>query len=71
MTNELNLQSLQLGLVSGTRYTVTDIFLCREAPLRQANELRQKASNGLKGVSTGIGFLGSPEWAIGGAIGLG
>ena len=62
---------LKVGLVSGTCLTVSEIFLCLESPLRRSDALRLKAADGLKGFSSGIGFWGSPGWAIGGAIGLG
>jgi hypothetical protein len=71
MNNQTARHSITLGLVSGAKYTVTDVFLCLEAPARQARELRLRAASGLKGVSTGIGFMGSPEWVIGGSLALG
>lgn len=57
--------------MSGARLTVSEVFLCLEAPLRRSDALRLKAADGLKEFSSGIGFWGSPSWAIGGAIGLG
>lgn len=62
---------LKIGLQSGTSLSISDVFLCLEAPLRKSEALRLKAADGLKGFSTGIGFWGSPGWALGGAVGLG
>jgi hypothetical protein len=66
----MNPSELRIQLTSGTSLTVLEVFLCLEEPLRRSDALRLKAAEGLKGVSTGIGFWGSPGWAIGGAIGL-
>jgi hypothetical protein len=62
---------LRVQLTSGACLTVSEVFLCLEEPLRRSDALRLKAAEGLKGFSSGIGFWGSPGWAIGGAIGLG
>ncbi len=43
------------------------LLLFEEGELRQVASLRAQASEKLGGVSTGIGFWGSPEWALGGA----
>lgn len=67
----MTIPNLKVGLVSGAFFTISEIFLCLEAPLRRSDALRLKAADGLKGFSSGIGFWGSPGWAVGGAIGLG
>lgn len=58
-------------MTSGTRYRVEEVFLYEETQLRRAQALRLSAAGNLGGVSTGIGFWGSPEWALGGALALG
>lgn len=64
-------QTVQVGMMSGTRYQIEEVNLCEEVQLRKAQALRAAAAQSLAGVSTGIGFWGSPEWALGGALALG
>ncbi len=64
-------QTVQVGMMSGKRYQIEEVFLCEEGQLRKAQALRAVAAENLAGVSTGIGFWGSPEWALGGALALG
>lgn len=64
-------QSFTVAMTSGSQHCVTEVFLHEETQLREAHALRIAASKNLGGVSTGIGFLGSPEWALGGAAVLG
>lgn len=64
-------QSITVAMASGARHCLTEIFLHDETLLRDAQALRLAASKNLGGVSTGIGFWGSPEWALGGAAALG
>lgn len=58
-------------LKSGQSVTLDEIKLFPEAEVQKLIALRAEAAQLLGGVSTGIGFLGSPEWAIGGALALG
>lgn len=64
-------QTVQVGMMSGARYKIEEIFFCEEVQLRKAQALRAAAAQSLAGVSTGIGFWGSPGWALGGALALG
>ncbi|HEY8117999.1 MAG TPA: hypothetical protein VIE91_02035 [Methylophilaceae bacterium] len=64
-------QEVQVGMMSGARYKIEEIFLCEEAQLRKAQALRAATAQSLVGVSTGIGFWGSPEWALSGTLALG
>ena len=64
-------QTISIGMVSGARYCLSEIFLHEETQLRKAQALRATAAGNFGGVSTGIGFWGSPEWALGGALALG
>jgi len=64
-------QTIMIGMTSGARYRVSQVFLHEEKQLRKAHGLRATAATNLGGVSTGIGFWGSPEWALGGAFALG
>lgn len=66
-----SISSLQLGLASGLVVNVSRVFLGDLALLNEATLLRASAERGFAGVSSGIGFLGSPQWAIGGALVLG
>ena len=64
-------QTISVAMASGSRYCISEVFLCEEAQLRRAHALRIAASQNLGGGSTGIGFWGSPQWALGGALALG
>lgn len=64
-------QSILFSMSSGSEYRAKEVFLYQESKLRQAQALRLSAAGNMNGISTGVGFLGSPEWAIGGAVALG
>jgi len=59
---------LSVGLVSGMVLHIEAIFLYPEEQIALARSLQAKATRGLGGASSPIGFLGSPDWVIGGAI---
>ena len=58
-------------LASGHLLKVRGVTLYPFESLAEVARLRELAGSKLGGVSTGIGFLGSPGWAIGGGIALG
>ena len=58
-------------LASGHLLKVRGVALYPSAKLREIAQLRQMASQKLGGVSSGIGFIGSPAWAIGSVLALG
>lgn len=58
-------------LSSGQTFTIEKVTLYEEEQVREIAVLRAKAMKNLGGFSSGIGFLGSPEWALGGAAALG
>ncbi|MBD2751111.1 LysM peptidoglycan-binding domain-containing protein [Microvirga sp. BT688] len=60
-----------LTLSSRQSFTIEKITLYDADLVREIVALRAKAMKNFEGFSTGIGFLGSPEWAIGGAAVLG
>lgn len=60
-----------LLLSSGQTFRVREVTLYDEQEVLEIAALRAEAMKSLGGVSTGIGFLGSPEWALGGAAALG
>jgi hypothetical protein len=64
-------RKLLLGLSSGQQLTVNKLMLFPEQDIQQYLALKAKAQEELGGFSSGIGFWGSPEWAIGGAAALG
>ncbi len=64
-------QSLQLSLGGGDTRFIEQIMLYEADAVANVAALKQKAATLLGGVSTGIGFWGSPGWAIGGAVALG
>jgi hypothetical protein len=64
-------RKLLLELSSGKQLNVARLMLFPEPDIRQFMSLKAKAQQELGGFSTGIGFWGSPEWAIGGAAALG
>jgi hypothetical protein len=63
--------SLQLGLSSGIQIEVTKLVLYPQDEIAEYMKLQTRAREELAQFSTGIGFWGSPEWAIGGAAALG
>ena len=60
-----------ITLVSGERLVVREVLLYDVDKVAEINSLKAQASNELKGFSTGIGFWGSPDWVVGGALALG
>jgi|GEM_PF-2854878 len=64
-------RKLLLSLSSGQQLTVSKLMLFPEQYIQQFLTLKAKAQEELGGFSSGIGFWGSPEWAIGGAAALG
>jgi hypothetical protein len=60
-----------IGLVSGQSLRLRKVLLFEEEKIKEISLLRAQAAKSLGGVSTGIGFWGSPEWALGGAAVLG
>jgi hypothetical protein len=64
-------KSALVVLASGQTLTVKGVKLFPESIVREIAMLKAKAIKGLEGVSTGVGFIGSPEWVLGGAAVLG
>lgn len=62
---------ISIGLSSGMNYHIRNVFLYPQEKILAARGLQLKANKNLGGISSGIGFWGSPSWALGGAIGLG
>lgn len=62
---------MALTLASGTELLATKVVLFSADQVSAMLALRAKAAQSMGGVSTGISFWGSPEWAIGGALLLG
>jgi hypothetical protein len=60
-----------LMLVSGQSLKMRKVMLYHEEHVKEIAVLRAQAMKSLGGVSTGVGFLGSPAWALGGAAVLG
>jgi hypothetical protein len=60
-----------ITLVSGDRLVVREVLLYDENKIVEINSLKARAGNELQGFTTGLGFLGSPGWVIGGALALG
>lgn len=58
-------------LSSGQTLKLRQVRLYNKERVREIAILRQQALKNLGGVTTGVGFWGSPEWAIGGALALG
>ena len=58
-------------LTSGQSVKLRRVLLFEADLVDEIALLRVKALKGLGGVSTGIGFWGSPSWALGGAAALG
>jgi hypothetical protein len=52
-------------LASGQTLKMRSVLLYEEDHVNEIASLRAQALKGLGGVSTGIGFWGSPTWAIG------
>jgi hypothetical protein len=58
-------------LASGQSLKLRRVMLYNEEDVTEIATLRAQAMKSLGGVSTGIGFIGSPEWVLGGAAALG
>ncbi len=58
-------------LSGGETIVAKRILLYPKAELLAVGRLRAEAQSKMGGASSGIGFWGSPEWAIGGAVVLG
>jgi hypothetical protein len=61
---------LAITLASGARFEVSHVMLYHGPSIERARELNAEAIKNLQGVSTGIGFWGSPGWVLGGALAL-
>lgn len=57
--------------LAGEQLTVTGVQLYPEPMVDEWRQLLADARAQLGGVSTGLGFIGSPEWVIGASIALG
>jgi hypothetical protein len=58
-------------LVSGERLLMREMLLYEAEKVAEITALKARATEKLKGFSTGIGFWGSPGWVLGGAAALG
>jgi hypothetical protein len=58
-------------LSSGQSLKVSKVVLYDAKEVYGIAALRANALKNLGGISTGVGFIGSPEWALGGAAALG
>jgi len=58
-------------LVSGERLLMRAVLLYEATKVAEIAALKARATEKLKGFSTGIGFWGSPGWVLGGAAVLG
>lgn len=58
-------------LVSGQKLEIRGVQLFDEAGVAEVAKLKAAAARQMGGVTTGIGFIGSPAWALGGAAVLG
>jgi len=63
--------SLRIILASGDDFSIEQIKLFDANEVARIFALKQNAQSLLGGVSTGIGFWGSPGWVVGGALALG
>lgn len=66
-----NAKKIKIELSSGRQLIVSRIMLFPESEVLQIISLKAKAQEEMGGISSATGFLGPPEWAIGGAIALG
>lgn len=62
---------LNITLASGTNCEVSHVMLYHEPTIKRVRALQAEAHKKLGGVSTGLGFWGSPGWVLGGALALG
>jgi len=58
-------------LASGQSIRMQKVMLFDEGRVKELAQLRAQAMKNLGGITTGIGFIGSPAWALGGAAALG
>src|SRR3954454_19321312 len=58
-------------LASGQTLKIERVFLHETARINEIAAMKATAAQGVGGVQTGIGFWGSPAWALGGAAALG
>ena len=70
MTTESDARIL-LDMSSGKQLIVSRVMLFPEADFHEVVSLKAKAQEEMGGFSTGVGFWGSPSWALGGAAALG
>jgi hypothetical protein len=68
---ETQISAINIGMCSGNSFRVSEVCLYDNNAVRTIASLQQKVSQLLSEVSTGLGFLGSPAWAIGGSLILG
>jgi hypothetical protein len=71
MTLEQEPNRAVMLLASGQILKVIGVMLYPTAALGQIANMRAEAAGKLGGVSSGIGFIGSPGWAIGAGAALG
>jgi hypothetical protein len=58
-------------LTSGQTLKISRVKLYEAAKLQEIALIKASAAKNLGGISTGIGFWGSPAWALGSAVALG
>jgi len=66
-----NMPESVFGLRSGEQIKAQQIVLYPRDLVSKVFSLRSAAAEKMSGFSTGLGFWGSPGWAIGGAVALG
>jgi len=62
---------LLMGLMSGVRLIISHVVLYDETKVKAVMLLRTQAAERFGGVSSGLGFWGSPGWVLGGVAVLG
>lgn len=62
------MNAAEIGLNSGRKVIATQFLLYPFAKIDKALRLRTLAASKLGNVSTGISFIGSPGWVLGGAL---
>ena len=67
----ISASAVNVVLISGDRHRIEKVMLYEAKAVSELQSLRQQASKLFAGVSTGLGFWGSPGWVIGGALVLG
>ena len=66
----MTISKLEIGM-GGNTIEVSEIFLYPYDDVARWRSLMDEARQKMGGAGTGIGFLGSPEWVLGGVILLG